>query len=146
MDAKACTELYYAMLEGQRATAEDEYFNARPQLMRTLAEQALFRAGFDRAFAYLWPLLAPEHHAQETSPAPEASFVETFRRSPRRVAEPDCIKCADGKTDSHGLPLTAFRMFVCPECGNKRCPKASDHELACTGSNEPGQPGSIYAL
>jgi hypothetical protein len=28
--------------------------------------------------------------------------------------------------------------------GNKRCPKATDHELDCTGSNEPGQKGSAY--
>jgi DNA-directed RNA polymerase subunit RPC12/RpoP len=36
------------------------------------------------------------------------------------------------------------RMILCPECGNKRCPKASDHNFSCTGSNEPGQLGSIY--
>jgi hypothetical protein len=36
------------------------------------------------------------------------------------------------------------RMLLCPTCGNKRCPRASDHALACTGSNEPGQAGSIY--
>ena len=36
------------------------------------------------------------------------------------------------------------RMFLCLECGNKRCPKATDHRLACTGSNEPGQEGSAY--
>ena len=36
------------------------------------------------------------------------------------------------------------RMIVCPECGNKRCPHASNHELTCTDSNEPGQPGSVY--
>jgi len=35
-------------------------------------------------------------------------------------------------------------MFLCPTCGNKRCPKATDHTLACTNSNEPGQPGSDY--
>lgn len=38
-----------------------------------------------------------------------------------------------------------LRMILCPTCGNKRCPKASDHDLACTGSNEAGQPGSVYA-
>lgn len=39
-----------------------------------------------------------------------------------------------------------FRPFiVCATCGNKRCPKATDCELACTGSNESGQAGSIYA-
>jgi hypothetical protein len=36
------------------------------------------------------------------------------------------------------------RMILCSECGNKRCPKASDHNFSCTGSNEPGQWGSIY--
>lgn len=36
-------------------------------------------------------------------------------------------------------------MLVCPTCGHKRCPKASDCAIACTGSNEPGQPGSDYA-
>ena len=36
------------------------------------------------------------------------------------------------------------RMILCPEGGNKRCPKATYHELPCTNSNEPGQPGSIY--
>ena len=36
------------------------------------------------------------------------------------------------------------RMIVCSECGNKRCPKATDHNFSCTGSNEVGQFGSIY--
>ena len=35
-------------------------------------------------------------------------------------------------------------MKLCPLCGNKRCPKATDIALDCTNSNEPGQPGSIY--
>ena len=43
-----------------------------------------------------------------------------------------------------GFPISTSQMIVCPECGNKRCPKASDHRLECTRSNEPGQPGSIY--
>jgi hypothetical protein len=42
------------------------------------------------------------------------------------------------------ITLTDYRMVLCPECGNKRCPKATDHRNACTGSNEPGQPGSSY--
>lgn len=36
------------------------------------------------------------------------------------------------------------RMILCAICGNKRCPHATDHELACTDSNEPGQAGSSY--
>jgi hypothetical protein len=35
-------------------------------------------------------------------------------------------------------------MILCPECGNKRCPKASYHDHACSGSNDSGQPGSVY--
>jgi len=37
------------------------------------------------------------------------------------------------------------QMILCPECGNKRCPKATSHTLGCTGSNEPGQEGSRFA-
>lgn len=34
-----------------------------------------------------------------------------------------------------------MRMVLCPVCGNKRCPHATDHRYACTGSNEVGQGG-----
>lgn len=58
----------------------------------------------------------------------------------------DCRKCARARVEAGADPLAlaVHRMFLCPECGNKRCPKATDHELACTGSNEPGQQGSAY--
>jgi hypothetical protein len=57
----------------------------------------------------------------------------------------ECHRCIDEKgLNVNGLPLSMTKMILCPECGNKRCPKASDHRLACTNSNEPGQPGSIY--
>ena len=42
------------------------------------------------------------------------------------------------------LPDLLRVMVVCPKCGNKRCPHATDSSLGCTGSNEPGQPGSKY--
>lgn len=35
-------------------------------------------------------------------------------------------------------------MRLCPTCGNKRCPKATNHIHSCTNSNEPNQSGSIY--
>lgn len=58
-----------------------------------------------------------------------------------QIAEIDicCWSCARARG------LLVSHMILCPTCRNKRCPKASDHSLACTGSNEPGQPGSIYA-
>lgn len=35
-------------------------------------------------------------------------------------------------------------MYLCATCGNKRCPHATDCRHACTGSNEPGQRGSMH--
>lgn len=60
----------------------------------------------------------------------------------------ECHRCIDEnklKDPYWGkLPLSMTKMILCPTCGNKRCPKASDHRLECTNSNESGQPGSIY--
>lgn len=42
-----------------------------------------------------------------------------------------------------GRYLSRF-MVLCPDCGNKRCPKATHHSHGCSGSNTPGQPGSVY--
>jgi|SRR5882757_594265 len=50
-----------------------------------------------------------------------------------------CHRCINERDE------IACHMVVCPGCGNKRCPHATNHNLACTNSNEPGQPGSIYA-
>lgn len=49
-----------------------------------------------------------------------------------------CRKCLE----MDQIPI--MHMVLCRVCGNKRCPHATDHNLACTGSNEPGQKGSIY--
>jgi hypothetical protein len=40
-------------------------------------------------------------------------------------------------------PDTVY-MRLCPDCGNKRCPKATNHTNACTNSNDSNQEGSIY--
>lgn len=42
------------------------------------------------------------------------------------------------------ITLTDMRMVLCSICGNKRCPRATDHRNICTNSNEPGQQGSSY--
>lgn len=51
-----------------------------------------------------------------------------------------CTTCRPMRIDDPG----SMRMALCPTCGNKRCPRAHNHALACTGSNEPGQPGSSW--
>lgn len=60
-----------------------------------------------------------------------------------------CITCdetiAEAQADNGDWMGSLTRVFiVCPDCGNKRCPRAAHHDRACTGSNEPGQPGSAY--
>lgn len=58
-----------------------------------------------------------------------------------------CNRCAqEAVRADEGGPFDPrlVRMFCCVQCGNKRCPHATDHRLACTGSNEVGQEGSRY--
>lgn len=42
------------------------------------------------------------------------------------------------------VTLGDMRMVICPDCGNKRCPKATHHNNACTNSNDIGQKGSSW--
>lgn len=43
---------------------------------------------------------------------------------------------ADGKMD--WLGLASNFMHLCPDCGSKRCPKATYHGYSCSGSSESG--------
>jgi len=54
-----------------------------------------------------------------------------------------CAHCKPNGMTAQGYLRS--RMILCPACGNKRCPHATFHGFACTGSNEPGQRGSDYA-
>lgn len=58
-----------------------------------------------------------------------------------------CIECDRENRAALPFPdnLMGRRMIVCPDCGNKRCPRATNHHNACTGSNAPGQAGSVFA-
>lgn len=59
-----------------------------------------------------------------------------------------CRQCLRDRKDEnppgYGWPTELTMMILCPTCRNKRCPHATDHRHACTGSNEPGQAGSAY--
>ncbi|WP_280357099.1 hypothetical protein [Nocardia otitidiscaviarum] len=46
--------------------------------------------------------------------------------------------------DPDARELRFVPFIVCPDCGNKRCPRATYHDHECTRSNEPGQEGSVY--
>lgn len=71
------------------------------------------------------------------------------------IVHADCWRCATELADAAeaagaDVISTALHLFgvmyLCPTCGNKRCPKATDHRLDCTDSNEPGQVGSRYGV
>lgn len=82
----------------------------------------------------------------------KSARAETARRL---LSSPLSRCCSSCVTDLHtvlrdriyDVPelMMVNTMIVCSECGNKRCPKATDHRLTCTRSNEPGQAGSRYA-
>ena len=80
---------------------------------------------------------------------PFEMYANMLRQQADRIAELEkggcgnCHACLVGVMEN-GYPVTMQRMIVCPDCGNKRCPKASNHRHQCTGSNEPNQRGSIY--
>lgn len=100
----------------------------------------------------------------ETYPAPSAATVtytvgidtSGFTRAVERVQAqmrdwrprftiPDDIFTEKGRCICAACQPDYRLMRVCATCGNKRCPGAADHRNTCTGSNEPGQPGSMYA-
>ncbi len=66
--------------------------------------------------------------------------LERHNEKVRGDHECRCYKC---HMKDRSIP--AF-MSVCNYCGNKRCPKGTDHDLDCTNSNECGQKGSRYEL
>ena len=56
-----------------------------------------------------------------------------------------CRKCWHFECEQKETPIFERVLFIaCSICGNKRCPHATDHELACTDANEPNQPGPYY--
>jgi hypothetical protein len=50
----------------------------------------------------------------------------------------DCYACLDARDEYRTF------MVLCPECGCKRCTKATNHLHACSQSNASGQVGSVY--
>lgn len=69
--------------------------------------------------------------AEQTKPYPQ----ELFPGCP-------CKACVPVDADPWSFHA---QMHLCPHCGNKRCPGAADHRNLCSGSNKPGQFGSLYA-
>lgn len=88
----------------------------------------------------------PAENAEQRRPdaqRPDDGSAPPKPNGPNELRACWCFRCLDAP--EHGLNNpTCNTMILCPACGNKRCPRASDHRFACTGSNEPGQFGSKY--
>jgi hypothetical protein len=86
-------------------------------------------------FASNWELAFGKRDPKEVEDARIED--EAFERIGGATYQCRCYNCADAE-------YRMSHMIVCPACGNKRCPHATDHNLACTNSNDAGQPGSRY--
>lgn len=88
--------------------------------------------------------LTPEQQEKTDSVQPGVAAADAFMAVfgfRRVIQKPACFCMGCDIAANHGI---RSRMSLCPECGNKRCPKATHHDNKCTGSNEPGQAGSAY--
>ncbi len=68
--------------------------------------------------------------------------IEALERAVHPPPPCACRVCAEARAAAEGERV--WWMVLCSICNNKRCPHAAHHDNACTGSNEPGQPGSDY--
>lgn len=67
-----------------------------------------------------------------------AMTVANFHPSPEIMNHCECDRCRKEAGE-----IFRDRFYVCPVCGNKRCPKNEDHRFKCTGSNELNQVGVL---
>lgn len=79
------------------------------------------------------------------------TWLETYPKNTEQSGEAvtplsagDCRFCAESQMVPGELEWWQSSFVICGECGCKRCPKATFHEHACSGSNLPGQQGSSY--
>lgn len=83
-----------------------------------------------------------------TQPVSCIHILWTWKREPalRVSLTPAYIRndafCCEACFKASGRRLRTF-MIACSKCGNKRCPKSSDHRYKCTGSNKPDQVGTL---
>ena len=86
--------------------------------------------------------LAKPVEPQKTDVYAEGGYAQAWNLSYAKGKEQASSQCWCEKC--RPIVPSDMRMVLCPDCGNKRCPKATDHRNPCTGSNKPGQPGSSY--
>ena len=93
----------------------------------------------------------PIYPEPKANPEPLAGVVlhlsdgRTLAAAPQPAAVKESLTVAQCWCETcRPQTIADMRFIVCPDCGNKRCPKANDHRNACTNSNAAGQPGSSW--
>lgn len=71
--------------------------------------------------------------------------LATLPFSEENVPELKAEPLPGGGLPSLSLDLSRRIMILCPTCGNKRCPRASNALFKCTNSNAVGQVGELDA-
>jgi hypothetical protein len=79
-------------------------------------------------------------HEKQAEFAGKRNYHYTNTDNPINFPKCSCHTCHP----ISALDPSSMFMRLCPECGNKRCPKATNHNNACTNSNDSNQEGSIY--
>lgn len=97
----------------------------------------------DKRDADRW-LAILEREAHSHGPTDYKHHVAALLRSLLDQSNPDSSTPKCWCTTCRPITVDDMRFVVCPECGNKRCPKANNHNLQCTGSNDVGQLGSSW--
>lgn len=109
------------------------------QATRQLAQAVYGSLGLPQGVTVLTLMQDAAKEIRRLRAGPQPGFA------PELDHQPCCHQCIidrDWRDPNTGLLLNATMFLVCPECGNKRCPRANNHQFTCTGSNAPGQPGS----
>ena len=70
-------------------------------------------------------------------------ICKTYTENRKTTKQCPCLRCIKQRDIELGR-IFQSAMQLCPVCGNKRCPKGTNHDLDCSGSNLQGQDGSSY--
>nr|WP_319823327.1 hypothetical protein [Klebsiella pneumoniae] len=131
-------EAFKAMLPQPAQVVPDGYVMVPKEPTEEMLQASYREAAVYSPTAYRAMIAAAKH---DTPAMNSIQSVDTVadRWIPVSEQKPDCW-CRTCRP----VTLNDMRFVVCPDCGNKRCPRANDHRNACTRSNEPGQEGSAY--
>lgn len=102
--------------------------------------------GDDHHYVCPLPCVVVRWRRKATRNEPTASIFPGIEGDRSVWGECGCAHCVGEVLAAKPFPANlSYPFIVCPTCGNKRCPKATHHDNACTDSNDVGQIGSRYA-